>query len=326
VRLMRFSRRACPQKQSSTVHLLHPAVCTTGILCATQGARRCPRWWYLGIGPKRGQLLPSSFNTIQLDTFTLPSSFLLSSKPFLSSPQLHTTMAGDDNNNNNPSIPSWQRAAAPSSPPSPPSDVESQPESKVESTREDASSSTPENSDATLLLHQAAKFLEDPTIRDAPREKKSAFLESKGVSREGIQKLLGEVEKETHVSGDVARREQSILQVCTCLVLSFHICEITEGSSRLPYGPNHFTGTCFPIGTKLTALSPTTSFKFPAQGTSPNRYIPRIPRPTITATPPHHDSATCEHSIHNRRTRRNIIRAFQIHCRTNDGKFNSIPP
>ncbi|KAF2017182.1 DUF726-domain-containing protein [Aaosphaeria arxii CBS 175.79] len=40
------------------------------------------------------------------------------------------------------------------------------------------------------LLDQASRFLEDPTIREAPREKKIEFLQSKGFSQEHIQKLL----------------------------------------------------------------------------------------------------------------------------------------
>lgn len=51
-------------------------------------------------------------------------------------------------------------------------------------------------SESSSLLEQAARFLDDPTIRDAPREKKVAFLESKGVSAEDIGRLLGDEEPE----------------------------------------------------------------------------------------------------------------------------------
>ncbi|EUC50486.1 hypothetical protein COCMIDRAFT_32305 [Bipolaris oryzae ATCC 44560] len=50
--------------------------------------------------------------------------------------------------------------------------------------------------ESSSLLEQAARFLDDPTIRDAPREKKVAFLESKGVSAEDIGRLLGKEEPE----------------------------------------------------------------------------------------------------------------------------------
>jgi len=41
------------------------------------------------------------------------------------------------------------------------------------------------------LREQAAKFLQDPSIQDADRERKVAFLESKGVQRDDIEALLG---------------------------------------------------------------------------------------------------------------------------------------
>lgn len=48
----------------------------------------------------------------------------------------------------------------------------------------------------TELLDQASRFLEDSTIRDAPREKKVAFLESKGIKAEDIETLLGAAPQE----------------------------------------------------------------------------------------------------------------------------------
>jgi Pex14 N-terminal domain len=43
----------------------------------------------------------------------------------------------------------------------------------------------------TELLEQASRFLEDDGIRDAPTSRKVAFLESKGLANDEIQKLLG---------------------------------------------------------------------------------------------------------------------------------------
>ncbi|KAL1956948.1 hypothetical protein VTO42DRAFT_6695 [Malbranchea cinnamomea] len=45
--------------------------------------------------------------------------------------------------------------------------------------------------DRQSLLDQASKFLEDESIRDAPTERKIAFLESKGLTNSEIQNLLG---------------------------------------------------------------------------------------------------------------------------------------
>jgi hypothetical protein len=45
--------------------------------------------------------------------------------------------------------------------------------------------------EGSTLLAQASRFLEDPSIRDAPRDRKVTFLESKGVRSEEIDELLG---------------------------------------------------------------------------------------------------------------------------------------
>ncbi|KAJ4297736.1 hypothetical protein N0V90_005631 [Kalmusia sp. IMI 367209] len=104
---------------------------------------------------------------------------------------------------NKPSIPSWQRVQAnPSPAPEAQPSSEQQPESSPapraeESTAEEAPTSEPEpepesgsGSHSAPLLDQARRFLEDATIRDAPREKKVEFLKSKGVAAEDIEKLL----------------------------------------------------------------------------------------------------------------------------------------
>ncbi|OJD17923.1 hypothetical protein AJ78_02028 [Emergomyces pasteurianus Ep9510] len=48
-----------------------------------------------------------------------------------------------------------------------------------------------ESSPKETLIEQASRFLEDESIRDAPTDNKIAFLESKGLQNEDIQKLLG---------------------------------------------------------------------------------------------------------------------------------------
>jgi hypothetical protein len=76
-----------------------------------------------------------------------------------------------------PSIPAWQKAKA--SPPEPDATT---------------TSTTPasDTSSEPSLLEKAAKFLEDPSIKEAPRDKKVAFLETKGIPKEDIEKLLPE--------------------------------------------------------------------------------------------------------------------------------------
>ncbi|KAH3908696.1 hypothetical protein HBI56_074210 [Parastagonospora nodorum] len=99
---------------------------------------------------------------------------------------------------NKPKIPSWQLASA-EKPVETPSEAEQQSEPtepSEASTSPIADAPTPTESDLdepepSSLLDQAKRFLDDATIRDAPRQKKVAFLESKGVSAEDIETLLG---------------------------------------------------------------------------------------------------------------------------------------
>jgi hypothetical protein len=85
------------------------------------------------------------------------------------------------------SIPSWQRTASPSSPteanpdvPATASDGKPEGDAEVEAPKEGAA----------VLKEQAAKFLQDPSIKDASKERKAAFLESKGIQKADIESLL----------------------------------------------------------------------------------------------------------------------------------------
>ncbi|KIW06373.1 uncharacterized protein PV09_02829 [Verruconis gallopava] len=90
-------------------------------------------------------------------------------------------------------IPAWQRAtslpgaedvkAAPE--PQPKGADEKEP--THETSRSEASNS---EDDMNALREQARKFLSDPSIKDASRERKVAFLESKGLKKEEIELLL----------------------------------------------------------------------------------------------------------------------------------------
>jgi hypothetical protein len=110
-----------------------------------------------------------------------------------------------------PKIPSWQRAPTEDSAIAPPK-PEQQPEPKQpeESTSAVAVAPAPtegdlEEPESISLLDQAKRFLDDDAIRDAPREKKVAFLESKGVSAEDIGALLAEdIQDEANAQLEVA--------------------------------------------------------------------------------------------------------------------------
>ncbi|KAJ5513212.1 hypothetical protein N7463_002764 [Penicillium fimorum] len=75
------------------------------------------------------------------------------------------------------SIPSWQR---------PNKTAEESPSP----TSDDAPATIPSTS-RQALLDQASKFLEDESIRDAPTDRKVSFLESKGLSSDDIEQVLG---------------------------------------------------------------------------------------------------------------------------------------
>ncbi|OJD35509.1 peroxin 14 17 [Diplodia corticola] len=118
-----------------------------------------------------------------------------------------------------PGIPAWQRAQPPSSTPSDSASSASgdspPPTPSSDSASEHADESHPEPqpssldaseppSDAALLLQQALKFLKDPSIRDAPNDRKRSFLRSKGVSEEDIQLLLADVKMQDTPPSSVA--------------------------------------------------------------------------------------------------------------------------
>jgi hypothetical protein len=96
---------------------------------------------------------------------------------------------------NKPTIPEWQRASTDAPAASPEHDeveaqqpVEAPTPTEDDIGKQDSEEQFPESTD---LQEQASRFLEDAAIRDAPREKKVAFLESKGVNHEDIESLLG---------------------------------------------------------------------------------------------------------------------------------------
>ncbi|KAL2435215.1 hypothetical protein ABEF95_014509 [Exophiala dermatitidis] len=93
------------------------------------------------------------------------------------------------------SIPEWQKTHQPS-----PSSEESassssdQPSSSGQTTDADAANN---HTTELSLLEQARKFLDDDAIREAPRERKVAFLQKKGLSADHIHTLLGSANEQT---------------------------------------------------------------------------------------------------------------------------------
>jgi hypothetical protein len=106
-----------------------------------------------------------------------------------------------------PSIPSWQQTQSPSltSKPSPKNgktatEVHT---SATELSHGDSSPTNNENVKGEPLLEQARKFLQDPTIRDEPIERKKAFLRSKGIEDKTISELFAKDAEEEAEKGDM---------------------------------------------------------------------------------------------------------------------------
>jgi hypothetical protein len=180
-----------------------------------------------------------------------------------------------------PGIPSWQRAQAATLQ----SPLSSEPETKLESqepeeTEPNTTTSDPEESisesipeekeesqlGSSLLLEQASKFLEDPAIRDAPWDKKVAFLESKGVKNEEIEKLREPKHEESTINLE-SEGERAWPRVCTlqaALRVSQRNSEMTMiyvllTPFRLHHNPHHLSPsnpnleTCRPSSRTLSS-------------------------------------------------------------------------
>lgn len=119
---------------------------------------------------------------------------------------------GDSDDIKRRTIPSWQRV-----------DSSSEPASPTGTVRDSCSPSSPENPQQgsqpllhpsrASLLDQAAQFLQDDDIRDAPIDRKIAFLESKGLSSLEIEELLAVPPTEDDSSHDSQKQPIKDLQV-----------------------------------------------------------------------------------------------------------------
>lgn len=110
-------------------------------------------------------------------------------------------MSDSESRPDKPSVPSWQRAqpeeseptAAASSPTATATETETETEAQTQAEVEtqpetEVTASVPEEDS----LEVARKFLDDEAVRDAPWDKKVAFLKTKGIDDVGIQTLLGD--------------------------------------------------------------------------------------------------------------------------------------
>lgn len=87
----------------------------------------------------------------------------------------------DDNNSSRASIPAWQQQNNSAS-------ESAQSQSQSQNPSSDDNSAAPASQ--STLLEQANKFLQDESIRNASKEQKVAFLESKGLQKNDVESLL----------------------------------------------------------------------------------------------------------------------------------------
>jgi hypothetical protein len=89
---------------------------------------------------------------------------------------------GDSDEENQSSAPAWQQAQSTTEP----------------------SASTDSDKSRAVTLEQAKKFLQDADVQKQTRERKTAFLQSKGISASDIENLLaGDDAPETHPTTEV---------------------------------------------------------------------------------------------------------------------------
>ncbi|KAF4552461.1 Hypothetical protein D9617_10g074430 [Elsinoe fawcettii] len=107
-------------------------------------------------------------------------------------------MSGDQKK----SIPSWQQqpltdqsqqSTTSSEPATPRPELQTVHESGGES--KDSQDTTAAQPKATFSIEEVRKFLEDPTVRDAPGDKKRSFLAAKGVDQRTVDEILKEQTK-----------------------------------------------------------------------------------------------------------------------------------
>jgi hypothetical protein len=179
--------------------------------------------------------------------------------------------------NDNSSIPSWQRATSLPGAEDVKAEAEEQTK-KAEETEQTHEASRSEGAkskdDIDGLRDQAHKFLNDPSIKDAPRERKVAFLESKGLKQEEIDLLLSSQPSQAQTA---VSENRSVPRI-SLTTIAGATCSITS-TSRRP--------TCY--------------------------HISRVPRPlTETATTRNQDSPR-KHGICHRGYIWHTIRALQVH-------------
>ncbi|RAH78344.1 hypothetical protein BO86DRAFT_345519, partial [Aspergillus japonicus CBS 114.51] len=168
------------------------------------------------------------------------------------------------------SIPEWQKSNA--------SSENSSTGTAAAATTINSSADDNETEDRPALLDQAAKFLQDDSIRDAPLDRKRTFLESKGLRNDEIELLLSQSHEEFSTKEPSSNPE----------VANNHEAPSSSSSSSNAPPPHTSSSTATttsptppPIASASTSTSTATSTPAPA----PRDIPPIITYPEFLTTP-----------------------------------------
>lgn len=116
-------------------------------------------------------------------------------------------------------------------------------------------------------LDVARRFLDDDEVKTAPRDKKVAFLQAKGIADADITKLLGDADSSTSTSDNVSRAGQSPRPICRIF---------TDGSQESDPERRLIASNTFYRVTSQHPLRILVIIPLPLQPRS-RRHLPRIP-------------------------------------------------
>jgi hypothetical protein len=130
-------------------------------------------------------------------------------------------------------IPSWQRNSNGISP-------------QLETISSEGRNNGLESPPREALLDQASRFLQDESIRDAPMDRKIAFLESKGVHNDEIPKLLGVPRNPEATEGTTATAATATTKPESPTTEAFQL----SNRNPEPSSPQHSTPTQASVGSR----------------------------------------------------------------------------
>lgn len=134
---------------------------------------------------------------------------------------------GDSNDIKGRTIPSWQRVDSSSEPANPTVTVRDSCSSSSQEDPQQQGSQPHLHPSRASLIDQATQFLQDDDIRDAPIDRKTAFLESKGLSSLEIEELLVVPPTEDDSSHDSKKQPVKDLEVSKTMRVVINVLKLS---------------------------------------------------------------------------------------------------